>query len=443
MVTDANGRAHRAQGSPASSGGQFDTQATPDAAVTLDADDHVDRVLDGILMLTDDVAAAEHAVEVANRRLDRAGITERFILTVEEQPTQVDGVWYETSLVALSRPRIGQGDWHFAGVHDLTPSGEYVSHLRDAAANRVIPEGTVCDHCGKTRHRTRMFTITNDHTGETKQVGAACVQAFLGLRPEGLWSLEFGFEESRFHGGHGGGGALHAGEDVLLAALRASNGGDDWVSQVDANWKGRPSTVQLVRESLAAHREPATSDEAGQLAEVLAWVDAIPDDTDSDFLRNVRQSLRPAPDGSVVVRSKHVGLAAAAVVGYRTQQRQAARKAADAAVEASIVQQHVGEPGAKIVGHGRVKVLKVTGYDTDYGWVSIATFQDAQGRLLKWKSQSLPDFVDEGAELDLERATVKAHEEWRGNAETAIIRAKLTLPDPSDHGGATTSRSEP
>lgn len=58
---------------------------------------------------------------------------------------------------------------------------------------------------------------------------------------------------------------------------------------------------------------------------------------------------------------------------------------------------------------------------TDYGWLHINSFKDAQGNVIVWKSSK----CCEKGKYKL-TATVKAQEEYKGIKQTIVTRAKLT-----------------
>jgi len=76
------------------------------------------------------------------------------------------------------------GGWKFIAVVDHTPHGNIVRTnptLDDHASvtlDLVTAEPT-CDHCGKTRQRTKTIVVSND-AGETRRIGGQCAKTFLG-----------------------------------------------------------------------------------------------------------------------------------------------------------------------------------------------------------------------------------------------------------------------
>src|SRR5699024_7216342 len=129
------------------------------------------------------VDRAEHKVELANRRLEREGIAERFELERKDgpiehrapTPTEVDlyacsmGPMYsfQYSKITLNRPSISLDGWQFAAALDRVPgSDEFMmrtAHGHDFGGWR--PEPARCDHCGKFRDRNTTYLVTDPDTG--------------------------------------------------------------------------------------------------------------------------------------------------------------------------------------------------------------------------------------------------------------------------------------
>lgn len=72
--------------------------------------------------------------------------------------------------------------------------------------------------------------------------------------------------------------------------------------------------------------------------------------------------------------------------------------------------------------------IKVTleacfGYDTQYGYMHINLYKDEQGNIYKWNSKNTLDI--EKGEYKTIKATIKEHEEYNGQKQTVITRAKI------------------
>ena len=124
-------------------------------------------------------------IDKANRRLERAGITERFEVTTREYLHRDENSAVLTEMVGLTlnRPSISYEGWAFVGAHQSTPDGNIVSY---GSGERAVDMR--CEHCGHNRPRSAVYTLRHE-SGDTAQVGSSCMKDFLGIAPAGLWAL--------------------------------------------------------------------------------------------------------------------------------------------------------------------------------------------------------------------------------------------------------------
>lgn len=430
--------------------GEFGYQAhSAPAAFEADLDDHdladIDAADDTAVGLFTDrkLERAHHLVELANRRLHRHGIDGEFALTSEPKIVRDErGFMVQMHEVRLERPDFAANGWRFDGSHEATESCAFISRF-NASGDRRAPEGITCGHCGSNRHRTKMFTVTNEATGEQQQLGSSCLDLFLGHSPAGFSALyadpleKIDVDEEWAQASSA---SLHEADDVMLAAIRASDSGADYVSRTDAKWQGIPATADTVRDALerGAGADDAATDEERQLVDdVYAWASTIPEDAGNEYLRNLRSVFQTSDDGRRYVNAKHVGLAASAIASFRRDREWAAQRAAKDATRARIRQEFVGKPKDKLTPR-TMEVLGVTevpgsfGYRPKPNW--FIRMIDDDGHLLTWKASNPPvELMDAkpGATFQMERATVSDHEIYRDDHITRITRAKFAIDDPA------------
>jgi hypothetical protein len=176
----------------------------------------------------------------------------------------------------------------------------------------------------------------------------------------------------------------------------------EYVSWAKAEETGKTPTSKIVRDMLPTF-DP--SDEALDAAEVII-AEALETITaeDSSYVRNLRQVLTA---GYCVKET--IGIACSVVPAVERARRDKIRAAAAAA------SQHVGTIGERRMFRGTV--VSRFGYDTDFGWVEKVVFLDAEGNALI--ANNLPGEVGEVVEM---KATVKAHNEFRGQKQTILAR---------------------
>lgn len=386
------------------------------------------------------VGEARKRIEKANRRLAKAGIEGRFEATFEPYTAITktpDGIAtkVERCKITLNRPRIGYDGYTFAARVDMTESGK----LMAMAAPGVElagwqPESLECAHCGTSRQRKNAYVV-QDRDGEYKVVGKSCLAAYTGIGPQGLWALEWDDlgELSREPVDLATAGTPAAPRDdvlaVAIAAAKVQGGYQNAYSDHPTSglvrmvlWPGgRPTKVE--EDLLAAvHAELENIDAdafADEVREALA-------DNASDWARNVKTLL-----DEEWVTSKHTALLAssvAAVDRMRVKKRE----------KATIAKGFVAPVGEKITC-SKARVLKLRTHTSYFGYAERTTemvrMQDENGYIITWWSSRVTD-LEEGDEVQIDRATVKDHEVYNSEDQTVVTRAKLTVLSQQANGDA-------
>jgi hypothetical protein len=136
----------------------------------------------------------------------------------------------------------------------------------------------------------------------------------------------------------------------------------------------------------------------------------------SDFAQNMRTALAGA---GVSIRTQ--GIVAYLAEAYRNRNGRPDRagKAPSA---------HVGAVKSRV--ELTLTLDHETGWSGTYGWTRLYKFSDVAGNVITWKTGS--EFRDESGEaievgdtLDV-KATIKAHSNYQGTAQTAITRVTAT-----------------
>lgn len=297
-----------------------------------------------------------------------------------------------------------------------------------------------CDHCKTKRARKNSFLVADD-AGEVKLVGRNCIKDFLGGHgdPEAILKFASMLLEARRLGGFAeedgwGGGNSYAeptyGLVGLLAMTSACIRAGGWISRgkarestLDATaddvlrrYAGPPkdSKERAAWEKWAALREVNDEDRADAEAAVewAAAIDIAADNT-SDYMRNIG-AVAKAGYGV----EKTIGLACSILPVFRRERDKLAREAARAEESTS---RHVGEVGSREVF--TLTLDKHMSFEGFYGVTHLYLFSDADGNKFKWKASRGQGF-DEGKTYS-GKATVKAHDDYKGIAQTVITRASL------------------
>lgn len=373
------------------------------------------------------LAEAVKRIERANRRLERAGVEERFTYEVEHyiHVPENDVVGVSAVHLTLNTPVIRQAGWAFAGAHELTADG----HIVNYGSARV--DEMRCDHCGHARRRGKVYSVVNNE-GEQKVVGSNCLGAFLGIRPEGLWAMTFDLEdapdgeddeEARWSASTGD--VTVEAVDLIGAALAASHDGEHFVPKSKATFQD-PPTAQRVAENLRSLVKEGQEPERRANAErILAWVNEQPDGG-SDYIDNLRAVL--AGKERWVAR-KHFGIGASAIAAHRNALAWAARDALKKEENDRLYEPgHVGQVGERLRDRPMTVTASHAPIEGDYGYSTRLTFRDDEtGAQVTWNASGWRSF-DVGQKLVV-TGTVKEHGEFRGTDQTVLTRGKLKSPE--------------
>lgn len=459
--------------------GEADVDVVSDSALTgpeiaeREAEDLHRRTL---TVDTDVAARAESIIEKANRRLERERIEERFTFERTDHrtvrpPTQheidrlgmLPGQQIEerSSTFVLNRPTISHDGWRFDAALDRVP-GTDTFMLRSAGRDFEgwRPEPGRCDHCGQFRDRNQTFLISNPETGETMQVGSSCVQAFLGIKPQGLWTLGMDFEKLD-EDGMGSSPSPRPVTDnrhLIAMAMAASDGGEHFVSRSTAREWGKEATVDQLsalfdppararaedhERALALRQEADAMLKDGTVDEVIAAAREI--DPGSDYGRNLHDLLDAgyAPE-------QGMGTVASAVSVYARKKRQAQREKAEVDRIESAAPGFVGEPKQRLrdipvtvtnVYHGTQTAYAYPYGEEEYQLITMRTEDNHE---VVWRTTSAED-VEPGVKATM-TGTVSKHEQYRGVDQTRVTRAVLDVPTPDsdrDLRGIPLPRSKP
>ncbi len=326
--------------------------------------------------------------------------------------------------------------WSFLAAldHLSGDAGEAVNVIRAVPGAAKLPteyrtRGPVCDHCKTKRRRGATYVVQHDD-GRTVQVGSTCIADFLGrdaLRAAALAELLASIASACDDEDEGGSwGSARETEfrldDVLgYVAMAIRHAG--WIPRSRTREEGGLATADLamiIREIKRTGRYQrgeedlrALNLEEGDVARVeraVAWAEAIPEDTDSDYLHNLRAIAR-----CNLVTHKTLGLAASIIAAC---EREDAKRAAK------------DRPAAPAY-FGKVKerarfVLTCVGYsafDTLYGTTHLFRFQDSNGSVAVWKASSQQEIRQGGTYTIV--GTVKEHGEYKGRPQTVLTRCDV------------------
>lgn len=397
--------------------------------VLADADhlrEYIESKADGIVRFpASKMEEAEKRIDKANRKLERAGIEDRFSYTTEEYiEHDKEGNAFTMVALSLSRPQISYNGWTFAAAVDKTDNGATVIRSGAGELNGYRPEEFKCDHCGSNRRRSSTYLLRNEE-GEYKQVGSNCLQSFLGVKPSGLWALDYDPEAGdefidRGRRSPGSADSAIPTTELVAAALAVSDGGEKYVSKKAAYDWGDTSTVSDVQSYFWSKNRDQWKDidhhsYTEQAKELLANTTFEGED---DYNTNMRALL-----SNEYTSVKHMGFVASVIAANRRQKRDTEKAKAEAVKAVG----YLGKPEEKLKNL-KLKVLKSHPITNYYNGVerpsTLLIMEDAQGRQVKWYATGSRDYED-GAEITISSATIKDNDTFNGNEQTVITRARV------------------
>ena len=374
--------------------------------------------------------------------------------------------WHRFALYTLVAKPIHFSGWSFAAaIQHVATEGGYRNVVRTspwfegAAVDPIIRTSRpVCEHCNTARKRNDTYVIEHDD-GTRKQVGRQCLKDYVGeaTGEEILRSAQYERELRDLRDddwGAGSGGTSAWDVRAVLSITLASVELRGWTSRGHARDYGYHATADHVLGTLTETKDerqrqawdqdgprfvaPWGDAEREQAEAIIEWTEAIADDTDSDYLWNLKVACSLGG-----VTHRELGIVCSAVAAYeRHVKGERLRREREAAAEVSAA---IGKAGDKIgrklsaadkrkgaEAHAAltVKVSDTRLFDGDYGTSELVSMTDADGNVLKWFASGRAN-SDDGERVAVGStytlvATIKGHGEHRGVTETKVNRCVLT-----------------
>ncbi|QGJ94884.1 DNA binding domain protein [Gordonia phage Stormageddon] len=388
------------------------------------------------LILDEHMGVLNHRIELANRKLDRNGIADRFSVEVigDIVSTSTEGIVTVVNVVEISHPAIGLDGVRFIGTVEIEQGGTILRMVpgEETPAGFERPDTHNCDHCGKRRNRAKSYLVIDEATGEVKQIGSTCLELYFGVTIKGLWALgRFTAEElaemaevedERFGGPREP--HLFSVRYLIAMALYITNGGKGFVSKAAAGYDRTPTSAEVMNtityrpgrdlalNALMEERHAgAAAVPAADIDAVLAFADTL---GDSDYGLNAQAAAR-----SEHISYRSVGVLISLVgVRYRAIEKDAQREVE----KATTLNEWVGEPKQRLRGL-ELTVRSIREMDGQWGTTTLLVMRDAEGHTFKWFATGTFN-VEAGDVLKLD-ATVKAHDTYEGAKQTVLTRGRV------------------
>lgn len=382
----------------------------------------------------EDLPEAIEKIEKANRRLEKYNIPERFEYTVEEflqEYKSVGGmkISKERVKLTLNTPTIGVNGTKFLAVITQEEAGFIMKTGRDVELDGWRPESQACEHCGINRPRSKTYLVEGPD-GERHQIGSTCVDAYLGVKPEGLWAIGEDPVGNMGSGRAPNPANLARPTDHMIAyALAVSDEGKNFVSRSAASWNGGQSTADLIERALWSKskedREWAIEMESkafqymanGKAKQVLEQIRAV--EGDNDYATN----LRTVANGEYM-KPTNSGILVSGLSVLRKAEEKAKKEAAPKAAVGFAAPEGTKMKDRKAVITGTQDIQSTDFYSGNEITKTKVTFRDENNHeLIWWASKRIE--VEEGKEVTFTGGSVKAHNHYNGTDQTTLTRVKF------------------
>ena len=382
------------------------------------------------------VEDARRLIERANKRLEKAGISERFEI-LEEKPftyttTNENGFpeGHEYVQLKLNHPSISYAGYRFLAVVDKAENGLVVRGNEEL--NGWRPEKQVCDHCGKNTRRSKTYLV-EDKEGNRLQVGSSCVAAYLGVKPEGLWAVgsnplkKLNRNNSQYQK------VGIPSEYAVAYALAVSGNGRHFVSKSMYDYGDYEYTTRdLVHNAIYSTnpKDGKWQDEvaekaqeyidSGRVADVIRQAREV--EGNNDYCANMRSLA-----SNEYIDEKHLGLMVSALAIDARNRRIAEEKKKKEEERKSWSTGFAAEVGENL--KGRKMTVVRNDVDTRNGYRgptvnSFVTLRDKEGHQVKWFASRVIK-IKEGDEITLGSAKVKKHGKYDGVDQTVISNVRV------------------
>lgn len=316
--------------------------------------------------------------------------------------------------INLTFPPYKLGEFTAAAVIDHTTAnseaGNMIYKINQAAEiptkYRTAPP--YCEHCRTAQRRNKTILLQNAR-GEFKQVGTNCLREYTGIEEtdiiramEAVNSILL--EADSLTGCYSGGQSEHVSTaDYLAKCIHLTN----------AHGYNRN-----IKDEAMKPTAPAPTEAEKETAQTVIGYFKSRDFSD-DFLYNTKTQLQHEYTRPCNGFIAYAYTAYLKEIGKEEQKRQKAEAAAASSYYGSI-----GDRIKNIQVKGRI----IAGYETQYGYIYIYQFTDAENHVFIWKTGANVETDENGNFSGKISGTIKDHNEYNGTKQTVLIRAK-TEPD--------------
>lgn len=384
---------------------------------------------------------AEDSIAAANRRLEKAGVDERFTYELEEymgvKTELLSGITQAEPRVkiTLNTPSVKFEGYTFLAAVEKAEAGFVVKAASGVDLGSYSPDSLSCDACGKSIGRQKTYLV-KDSEGRLLQIGSSCVKNYFGVEPKGLWALTYdpivrARNNDQWNSNGGPRDAALPTEDVLAYALAVSEGGEKFVSGSSASNYGGLSTAEQVKNAIWSRNTDAdlrkvAESAQGYRAEAKRLLDKLKQtDTSTAFGRN----LSVIANGEWT-RYDHMNILIGGLSEIAREKRQT-QKDAHSAKWGTPTPGYAGGVGDKISGstlkvhsvrhETKVDPYSFNGAEKD---VTRVTFRDEDNHELVWWASKHIE-VEEDEVVKVKSGTIKKLGSYNGVDQTTLKNVRL------------------
>lgn len=293
------------------------------------------------------------------------------------------------------------------------PGVDFPPHLRDSKP--------VCDHCGLNRNRNDIVVLRSPE-GDYIRLGRSCANLYFpnGDPESAILAAAFyaelvkASEERESYKS-----AEYLTIDILGVAAAAVRQFGFVSKAAAAEDFGKESTCSVVEGHYSRDpkgRVETSAADFDKAKTVIAWAGGI----NADYgLGDYGESLRVVCS-SEIAPIKYWGILVSAITAYDRWVAKEARKSREAATKAA--SEWVGD--IKKRQDFNVTCERVISIEGHYGVTGLHILRDEAGNTIKWFASESTKWLEEGNTATI-KATVKAHEEYEGEKQTIVSRAKI------------------
>lgn len=325
---------------------------------------------------------------------------------------------------ALDVANANLGKWELLGTKERLGDGAiYIGDIPDEYKDANFD----CQHCNTRRRRNKVAIIRHIDSGETKQVGYACLSDFIGCELGAFGALIKGLDEIVENKNYFGGFRYSSGKCRYYNVNQYLNIAYNCIVKygyTKLNYDGEITT----RERISIAYSDMTDEYVDSDKVDVSLIDKIKQafydfakSHPSDFTHNVCTGLQ-----QTCVNRKYTKLLYFVPTFYLNKIKWEARKqeaeAKKQAFMATLNNEWAGDVGDKITTEATL-----TGYssfDDQYGVMYVYNFKDVQGHVLVWFTSKALTTVNEGDTITI-KGTVKKLSEYKGIKQTILTRCKV------------------